>query len=68
MAYRELKYTSSKTASNKLVPHRLYNYKIKLKTKYKLLYSLLYRHFKKELQAAKKYITKNLDKGFIAFS
>ena len=49
MAYRSLKYAFSKVVSNKLVLHYLYNYKIELKAKYKLLYSLLYKHFKEEL-------------------
>ena len=64
--YYDLKPFFSKAASDKLLPHRLYDYKIKLEAEHQLLYSPLYKHTKEELQAAKKYITENLAKGFIA--
>ena len=43
----------------------MYNYKIELEEDYYLTYSLLYKYTEEELRAAKKYITKNLNKGFI---
>ena len=63
--YQDLKAVFSKVESNKLPLHWIYNYKIELEGDYKLTYSLLYKYIEEELQAAKKYITENLTKGFI---
>jgi hypothetical protein len=58
--YHDLINVFSKTASNKLPPHRLYNHKIQLEGDLLIGYSLLYKQTTKELQAIKEYITKNL--------
>ena len=57
----------SKAKSDILPPHRSYDHKIVLEedTKKLLKYSPLYKMSLDELEAIKKYITKNLDKGFI---
>ena len=55
----------SKFASDQLVLHRLYNYKIQLEGENNLGFSPLYNYNLEELQAIKKYITENLYKGFI---
>ena len=57
-----------KTESNKLAPYRLYDYRIKLEKDAltsNLKFYLLYRMLSKELKVVKKYLVKNLDKGFI---
>ena len=46
----------------------LYNYKIKLKTKNNLEYSLLYKITTKKLKTIKQYLIKNLNKRFIKTS
>ena len=57
-----------KTKSNKLSPYQLYNDRIKLKKDAltsNLKFYLLYRILAEELEVVKKYLVKNLDKGFI---
>ena len=63
--YYDLINVFSKTKSDKLSPYRLYDYKIELTGKNNLGYSSLRQYTLKELVAIKKYITKNLQKGFI---
>jgi hypothetical protein len=58
----------SKSALDKLPPHRLYNHKIQLEGNLPIRYSPLYKQITKELQAIKEYITENLQKGFIKHS
>jgi hypothetical protein len=60
----------SKAASNILPPYRIYDYKIQLKKEVKgnLRYNPLYKMTITKLEATKKYLLKNLDKGFIAFN
>src|SRR6266536_2720759 len=62
---------ASKTESDKLAPHRLYDHQIELEKdaltsdlKFHLLYCIL----SKELEVVKKYLVENLDKGFIESS
>ena len=60
-----------KTKSNKLAPYYLYNYQIKLEKDTltsNLKFYLLYYMLSKELKVVKKYLVKNLDKGFIKSS
>ncbi len=60
-----------KTESNKLAPHCLYDYQIELEkdaSTSDLKFYLLYRILSKELEVVKKYLVKNLDKGFIESS
>jgi transposase InsO family protein len=65
-AYAAYKDVCSKTASDQLPPHRPYDHKIELEGPNTLGFSPLYNHNLEELQAMKKYITENLQKGFIA--
>ena len=53
---------------DKLVPYRKYNYKIELIANNNLGYSPLRKYIEEELYIIKKYIIKNLDKGFISTS
>jgi hypothetical protein len=55
----------SKTASDQLPPHRLYNHKIILEKDNTLTYSPLYKMSLKELETLKQYLMDNLKKGFI---
>ncbi len=58
----------SKEASNKLPPHRPYDHKIQLEDPtdlQKLGYSPLYHQPTAELEAIKKYLIENLNKGFV---
>jgi hypothetical protein len=59
-----------KATSNILPPYWIYDYKIQLKKEVKgnLRYSPLYKITIAKLKATKKYLLKNLDKGFIAFN
>jgi hypothetical protein len=66
--YSDYKDVFSKAVSDQLVPYRLYNYKIQLEGKNNLGFSLLYNYNLEDLQTIKKYITDNLQKGFIASS
>jgi hypothetical protein len=63
--YSDYKDVFSKAVSDQLVPYRLYNYKIELERENNLGFSLLYNYNLEELQTIKKYITDNLQKGFI---
>jgi hypothetical protein len=59
---------ASKAESNKLSPHRSYDHQIKLKkgaSTSNLKFHPLYRMLAEELKVVKKYLVKNLDKGFI---
>jgi hypothetical protein len=58
----------SKSKSDKLPPHRLYNHKIELKGNNTLEYSLLYKITTAKLETIKEYLINNLDKGFIKAS
>jgi len=58
----------SKIELDKLTPHRKYDHKIELTEEPNLGYSPLRKYTKEELQTIKKYITENLDKGFISAS
>ena len=57
-----------KSKLNKLVPYCKYDYKIELIANNNLGYLLLRKHIEEELYIMKKYIIKNLDKGFISIS
>ncbi len=60
-----------KTKSNKLAPYYLYDHYIKLEKDTltsDLKFHLLYHMLSKELKVVKKYLVKNLDKGFIKSS
>ena len=60
-----------KAKSNKLSPYQLYNHQIKLKKDTltsDLKFYLLYHILAEELEVVKKYLVKNLDKGFIKSS
>jgi hypothetical protein len=66
--YREFVDVFSKEASNQLPPHYTHDHKIQLENADSLNnigYSPLYHHSAVELEEVKRYITKNLDKGFI---
>ena len=58
----------SKAASDILPIHRPHNHKIILEKKSNLRYSSLYKMMTEELKAVKKYLEKNLHKGFIESS
>jgi hypothetical protein len=58
----------SKSKSDKLSLHRLYNHKIKLKGDNTLGYSLFYKITIAELKTVKEYLINNLNKGFIKVS
>ncbi len=62
---------ASKTKSDKLVPHCSYDHQIELEKDVltsNLKFYLLYHISSKELEVIKKYLVKNLDKGFIESS
>jgi transposase InsO family protein len=63
--YRRFKDAFSKEASDQLPPHRSYDHKIELEADNTLGASPLYNMSVEELQAVKKYLLENLDKGFI---
>jgi hypothetical protein len=58
----------SKSKSDKLSPHQLYNHKIELEGDNTLEYSLLYKMTTAELKTVKEYLINNLNKGFIKAS
>ena len=64
-AYQEYIDVFSKSESNQLAPHRLYNHKITLEKDTPLGYSPLYNQTVKELRATKKYLEEHLGKGFV---
>jgi len=66
--YYDLIDVFSKTESDKLSPHRLYDHKIELTSENNLGYTSLRQHTPEELAAMKKYITENLQKGFLQAS
>jgi hypothetical protein len=66
--YTDYKDIFSKAVSDQLAPYWLYDYKIQLEGENNLGFSPLYNYSLEELQAIKKYITENLQKGFIASS
>jgi hypothetical protein len=59
-AYHDLIDVFSKSALDKLPPHRLYDHKIQLEGDLSMGYSPLYKQTTEELQAIKEYITENL--------
>ena len=65
--YQKFKNIFSKVVFNVLLPHQLYNYKIKIKPSKEdtLSYSPLRQQFIVKLQAIKQYIINNLGRGFI---
>jgi hypothetical protein len=66
--YREFADVFSKKASNQLLPHCTHNHKIQLENADSLNdigYSPLYYYSAVKLEEVKRYITENLDKGFI---
>ena len=58
----------SQADSDILLPHHLYNHKIPLLKKKTLLLNLLYSISQDKLKILKKYLEKNLSKGFIRAS
>jgi hypothetical protein len=64
--YRSFKDMFLKAKSDQLPLHRASDHKIQLERENNLTYSPLYNYSIEELKAAKKYITENLQKGFIA--
>jgi hypothetical protein len=63
--YREFKDVASKEASDTLLPHRVYDYKIDLEKPNGLGYTPLYKMTTAELEETKRYLLDNLNKGFI---
>ncbi len=66
--YQEYQDMALKAESNKLSPYQLYNHQIELKNRAltsDLKFYLLYCMLAEELKVVKKYLVKNLDKGFI---
>ena len=63
--YQEQRDAFSKAASDILPPHRDCDHKIELVGENSLRYSPLYKYMIEELEAIKKYLFKNLNKGFI---
>ena len=53
---------------DKLFSHRSYDHKIELLSNKKFKFDSLYKMFRDELLVLKKYLKKNLSKGFIKFS
>ena len=66
--YHRYKDVFSKTDSDKLPPHRIYDHKIELEGSLPLGSSPLYRQSINELKAVKEYLVDNLRKGFIVSS
>jgi hypothetical protein len=63
--YRDFKDVVSKEASNTLLLHQVYDYKIDLEKENKLGYTPLYKITTAELEETKQYLLDNLYKGFI---
>ncbi|ELR02229.1 hypothetical protein GMDG_01022 [Pseudogymnoascus destructans 20631-21] len=55
----------SKSESDRIPPHRIYDHKIQLEAPIPNAFSPLYRQGTKELKATKQYLLENLEKGFI---
>ncbi|OBT81225.1 hypothetical protein VE02_10361 [Pseudogymnoascus sp. 03VT05] len=70
LPYLHRKYTDvfSKSESNKIPPHRIYDHKIQLEAPLPNAFSPLYQQGTKELKATKQYLLENLEKGFIVNS
>ena len=69
--YQDVAKGFSKVDSDKLLLHHSYDYKIKLErpeSSQELGYSPLYYQLTQELEEVKRYLTENLDKGFIVLS
>ena len=66
--YSQFQDVFSKAASDQLPPHRSYDHKITLHEPLPNSFSPLYRQSTEELQATKRYLMENLDKGFIVNS
>ena len=69
--YRDYTDVFSKEASDQLPPHRSYDHKIQLNNPgdtNSLGFSPLYHQSTVELEEVKRYLTKNLHKGFISLS
>ena len=64
-SYRPFIQDFSKAASDLLPPRRIYDHKIKLEADHTLGHGPLYSQSTEELLILKKYLLKNLDKGFI---
>lgn len=58
----------SKSESDKIPPHRIYDHKIQLEALLPNAFSPLYRQGTEELKATKQYLLENLEKGFIVNS
>ena len=58
----------SKSESDRIPPHRIYDHKIQLEAPLLNAFSPLYQQSTKELKATKQYLLENLEKGFIANS
>ena len=67
-SYRPYLKDFSKATSDILPPHRLYDHKIELEANCNLGHSPLYSQSTEELLALKKYLSENLDRGFIETS
>jgi hypothetical protein len=63
--FQEFKAAFSKQASDTLLPHRPYDYKIELVKDVNLGFSPLYKMTTEELETVKEYLVNNLHKGFI---
>jgi hypothetical protein len=63
--YRDFEDVASKEASNTLLLHRVYDYKIDLEKENELGYTPLYKMMTAELEETKQYLLDNLYKGFI---
>src|SRR5438552_9381055 len=64
--YSDFRDVFSKAASDMLAPHWKYDLKIELEGKHDLGFSPLHQYSAEELQACKKYLIENLNKGFIS--
>ena len=58
----------SKSESDQIPPHRIYDHKIQLEAPLPNAFSPLYRQSTEELKATKQYLLENLEKGFIVNS
>jgi len=66
--YEEYRDVFSKAAADQLPKHRFYDHKIVLTEPLPNAYSALYKQSIEELEATKKYLQDNLEKGFIEHS
>jgi hypothetical protein len=63
--YYQFLHLFSKVEANKLPPYRAYDYRIPLQPNFTLPFSPIYPLSKTELEALRKWLNKNLAKGFI---